>query len=431
MTQVSVCPASLLTCRIKKETAHNRTVCILISFLIILAGIGLFGVVTASEPTIVISSYEVRPDVIMPGGSALITVQVSNTAKGAAITKVGGDQTTGQSVTETRDINVYLSDVSLFGNGLQVESGDYRRVGEIGPGQSVPLTFLVQAPHQSGIFFPELHIATEGGRSLKYPIPVNVNDDSLVQKNPALQIIKEIPASVIPGENAEGTLLLHNDGETPASEIMVNISPTSPEISVSSQVVTHISRLGPGEDVSIPLTISTCRKTLEGISLLTCTLQYSTAAGNILHQTEQVPVKISGKPELSIAAVTSDPVRISEGIPFSLIVRIENTGTGDANGARAVIDAPIKGTKEAFVGKIEPDNDGPAVFYLQDAPAGDFQIPISVRMEHEGEEYVMEDIISLTIAPRGNSMLIPSVVILCLVGGGIVIYRRRKPEIRV
>ena len=428
MTQMSACPVSLLSYRLKTETVHYRTVCILISFLIILAGIGLTGIVTASEPTIVISSYEVRPDVIMPGGSALITVQVSNTAKGASVTKTGGDQTTGQSVTETRDINVYLSDVSLFGNGLRVESGDYRRVGEVGPGQSVPLTFLVQAPHQSGIYFPELHIATEGGRSLKYPIPVNVNDDSLVQKNPALQITKEIPDSVIPGENAEGTLILQNDGDTAASEIIVNISPASPEISVASKVITHISRLGPGEDVSIPLTISTSRKTPEGISLLVCTLRYSTAGGTILTQTEQVPIKISGKPDLAIAAVTSDPVRISEGMPFSLIVRIENTGTGDANGVRAVIDAPVKGTKEAFVGKIEPDNDGPAVFYLQEAPAGDYQIPIMIRMEHEGTEYVMDDTLSLTIAPRGNPLLIPAVIILCLIGGGIVVYRRRESE---
>ena len=115
-------------------------------------------------------------------------------------------------------------------------------------------------------------------------------------------------------------------------------------------------------------------------------------------------------------------------MPFSLIVRIENTGTGDANGVRAVIDAPVKGTKEAFVGKIEPDNDGPAVFYLQEAPAGDYQIPIMIRMEHEGTEYVMDDTLSLTIAPRGNPLLIPAVIILCLIGGGIVVYRRRQSE---
>lgn len=113
-------------------------------------------------------------------------------------------------------------------------------------------------------------------------------------------------------------------------------------------------------------------------------------------------------------------------MPFSLIVRIENTGTGDANGVRAVIDAPVRGTKEAFVGKIETNNDGPAVFYLQDAPAGDVQIPITIRMEHEGAEYVMDDLISLTIAPRGNPLFIPSVVILCLLGVGIVMYHRRK-----
>lgn len=428
MTLESVTLAPLSSCRKKKETHSDRTACIILSMLIILAGVGIAGVVTASEPTIIISSYEVRPEVIMPGGSALITVHVSNTARGASITKVGGDQTSGQSTTETRDINVYLSDVFLFGNGLQVQSGDYRRVGEVGPGQSVPLTFLIKAPHHSGIYFPELHIATNGGRSLKYPIPVNVNDDSLVQKNPALQIRKEIPASVIPGDDAQGTLILHNDGETAASEIIVNISQASPEISVASQVVTHISRLGPGEEVSIPLTISTSRKTPEGISLLTCTLQYSTAAGTILTQSEQVPVRISGRPDLAISAVTSDPVRISEGMPFSLIVRIENTGTSDANGVRAVINTPIKGTKEAFVGKIKPDNDGPAVFYLQDAPAGDYHIPITIRMEHEGAEYVMDDTITLTVATKGYPIIIPMVFILFLIGGGIVFYRRRQQE---
>lgn len=190
------------------------------SVILCLLFLSLFcGFCSASEPTIVITGYQVQPEVIMPGGSALITATVTNTAKAASMTTKSGTDP-AESVTETKEINAYIDDVELFGNGLEVISGDYRRVGEVGPGQSIPLTFLVKAPQKTGIYFPELHIATQGGRSLKYPIPVNVNDDRLVQKSPALLISKVLPDHVVPGQKLTGKLILKNTGETAASEVI-------------------------------------------------------------------------------------------------------------------------------------------------------------------------------------------------------------------
>jgi hypothetical protein len=301
-------------------------------------------------------------------------------------------------------------------------------VGEIGPNQEVPLTFLVKAPDKPGIYFPELHISTDGGRSLRYPIPVNVNDDSLVQRNPALQIHKELPSSIIPGDDAQGILILRNLGETAANEVIVNISSITPELSLTSPVITHHPRIAPGEEVQIPLTFTTSRSLSEGIASLNCMVHFSTASGTQCEQTEQIPVKITGKPELSIASVTTDPIHLSEGTPFSLIVRIENTGTSDANGVRVIISGPVKGTREAFVGKIEPDNDGPAIFYLQGAPAGDNTLPVTIQMEHEGETTRISDTISLAVPSRNNPYLVPVVLILVIVGSSSVLYYRRRSE---
>ncbi|HWQ65799.1 MAG TPA: hypothetical protein VN372_02895 [Methanospirillum sp.] len=388
---------------------------------------GIIGMVTASEPTIVVSSYQVQPEVIMPGGTAMITVVVTNTAQKASITSTGVPGS-GQSVTTTNDINVYLSDVYLFGNGLRVDSGDYRRVGEIGPGQSMPLTFLIQAPDYTGIYFPELHIATDGGRSLKYPIPVNVNDDRLIQKNPAIQVDKQFPDAVIPGENAEGSLVLHNTGETAASEIFVNISTKNQEVALKSPQTSHISRLGPGDQSTISLQIITSTEAAEGIQQIVCHIQYSTASGVIRQQDEIIPIRITGRPTLAIASVTSDPVRIQEGTPFSLIVRIENTGTGDAEGVRAGIHTSMAGTKEAFVGKIGKDNDAPAVFYLQNPPAGDLTIPITVHQQDDGESIDLHDTLSITISTRNQLPLLQILVILILVGVCAVLFQQSRKE---
>ena len=50
-------------------------------------------------------------------------------------------------------------------------SGNFKQVGEIGPGQSIPITFLIRAPARDGIYFPEIWIDVTGGESVRQPIP--------------------------------------------------------------------------------------------------------------------------------------------------------------------------------------------------------------------------------------------------------------------
>lgn len=81
-----------------------------------------------------------------------------------------------------------------------------------------------------------------------------------------------------------------------------------------------------------------------------------------------------GKSELGFVSVDTNPPRLTEGTPFDLTIRIENTGTGEAKQVSAKVDLPAEGTKEAFIGKIKPGNDAPAIFLLEGAKAGNLRI---------------------------------------------------------
>ena len=130
----------------------------------------------AGEPTVTISDYEVTPQVLMPGDLGTVTVTIRNTASSASFTeKTGPISSDTAGTTTVTDINVYIEKALLEGNGIEVVGDSYQRIGDLGPGQTIRITFLIRAPAKAGLYFPEVWIDTRGGRSTRYPVPVNVN----------------------------------------------------------------------------------------------------------------------------------------------------------------------------------------------------------------------------------------------------------------
>ena len=116
-----------------------------------------------NAPTVTISDYNISPPVMMPGSLGTITITVKNTASSASITERSGQLSQGDyTQVQTTDINVNIQNIHLEGNGIKVLTQDFDRVGESGPGQSIPITFSIQAPDKSGIYYPEVWIDTLG-----------------------------------------------------------------------------------------------------------------------------------------------------------------------------------------------------------------------------------------------------------------------------
>ena len=382
----------------------------------------------ASVPSVIITDYEVTPAVLLPGEQGIISVTVRNTADRATLTQSYLSDTT--ETTTNIDINAPIDSVTMVGNGIQVISEGYYRVGDIGPGQSIPLSFLIKAPAESGIYFPEIWIRVSDARSLKYPIPVNVNSEVSIQKRPQISIEKQLPASVTPGNNFNATILLENNGQLSASNLKISVNSSTSSITSKTASTYHIERLGPGESQAIAMEFSTDRNAPLGLRPVTLVVEYQEPDGSFQQQGETLGVNIRGKAELDISQITTDPERIQKGEQFTLIIRIENTGTDDAKSVDATIDIPLPGTKEAFVGKIEPANDAPAPFNLEADRSGEIPYTLTIRYEDDygpGEQ-VQE--LRLNVYENNNTTLILGIVILIILAGivGYWYFKvRRKP----
>ena len=172
---------------------------ILVIILAITAGM-MLPVSAAGDPTVQISEYQVSPSILMPDSLGTITVVLKNTASSASIKENAGVFANDFTTTKVTDINVNIENVQLEGKGILVVSNDFAHVGEIGPGQSLPLTFTIRAPPETGMYYPEVWIDTTGGRSTRYPIPVNVNTPVGIQKKAIMIVESSLPDMVNPGD---------------------------------------------------------------------------------------------------------------------------------------------------------------------------------------------------------------------------------------
>jgi hypothetical protein len=371
--------------------------------------------VTASIPTVIVTEYTVTPSVMIPGEEGIINVIVKNTAEQATFTQSYGYDT--GATTTSVDINAPIDSITLFGKGIEVIGGGYQRVGELGPGQSIPISFHIRAPPEPGIYFPEVWIRVTEAKSLKYPIPVNVNSEVQIQKKPQISIAKQLPASVIPGENFIATVVVTNTGQLPASNLQVTVNSSTTSLSSKTPGTLHIDRLGQGENRTLVMEFATDRKAPLGIQPVSLVLDYQEPDGSYQRQLETLGINIRGKAELAISQITTDPARIQQGDQFSLIIRLENTGTDDAKSVSARIEIPIPGSKEAFVGKIEPGNDAPAPFNLQADRSG--EIPYTLTILYEDDHGTAEERqdLHLTIYSQDRTGLIAGLFLLVLAGG--------------
>jgi hypothetical protein len=299
-----------------------------------------------------------------------------------------------------------------------VFSGNFKLIGALGPGQSIPFTFLIRAPPKDGIYFPEIWIDVTGGQSVRQPIPVNVNTQIAIMKKPALTALKSVPAAVNPGDELSAQVVLQNDGLSRADQITVTVNSSSPSITQKTTSTYHIGSLLRGENTTLAMVFSTDKKAPIGLNRVYLTIAYANPDGTLTTQTEVMAIHVMGRARIGIASVSVDPVRIKKGDAVSLIIRLENTGTDNANSVKASIDLPMSGGKDAYVGKIEPNNDAPAVFALQAGNPGTWPYNLTVRYEDDYGVQTQSETLQMTVTEGDSTILIVAALLILIMGGG-------------
>ncbi|MCK9579080.1 MAG: S-layer protein [Methanoregula sp.] len=371
-------------------------------------------------PTVTISDYKVTPSVLMPGSMGTITITVKNTASSASISEKSGQLSTDvYAVVKTTDINVNLENVKLEGNGITVLSSDFDRVGALGPGQSIQFTFSIQAPSSSGIYYPEVWIDTTGGKSVKYPIPVNVNTALGIQKGAILIMDSTLTGSQNPGDEIPISVTILNSGEMLADDVTLKIENVSATVAPKNTDLFHLGSVPAGEKKTVDLVLLSDKNTPSGLTKIPVTIQYNTLDGTRQTRLSGIDVLFKGKAELGFVTVDTNPARLTEGTPFDLTIRIENTGTGEAKQVSATVDLPVEGKKEAFIGKIKPGNDAPAIFLLEGAKAGNIPYTLTINYTDDMGEHTMTREMDLRVPPTDMSGTIITLLIILLILGAV------------
>ena len=134
-------------------------------------------------------------------------------------------------------------------------------------------------------------------------------------------------------------------------------------------------------------------------------------------QASSIDLTLDGKAELGIVSVDTNPSPIVAGTPFDITIRIENTGTGDAKQVSATIDLPADGTKQAFIGKIEPGDDAPALFLIENMKGGTYPYTLIVNYTDDMGVHIFTEPMSLRVPPSDSyGNVIFGLIVLVILG---------------
>ncbi len=395
--------------------------------LILLLLAGVFPLVSASpQVSVIVADYKVSPAVLLPGEEGTLTVTLKSITSGTTTSSVSYGQDVSQTTTS---ITPYIDSVILKSKDFEVLGGDSKFEGNIGPDQPVPVTFLIRAPQKSGMYFPEVWIRVRDGQSLKYPVPVNVNTQLSVLRTPSLALENTFPEPVKPGTKVEGTIRIMNEGSTQADNIRVFVNGTPPVAIPAGISSFMIDRLGSGMYREKNLSLLIDKNTQSGIIEVPVRMSYALLDGTIIEDSGSIGLDVRGESEISITSVETTPSRVKPGEPFDLIIRVQNTGTGEAKSVSATVNLPIKGAKEAFIGRIKAGNDAPATFVLEGTEAGEYAYHTTITYVDDWGTHTLEKDLVLTVADGGDSSAMIILILLILgAGAGGFWYMRRKNE---
>lgn len=156
-------------------------------------------------------------------------------------------------------------------------------------------------------------------------------------------------------------------------------------------------------------------------------LLYTDERGVEYNETRLVGLVASGRAALDIAKKTTEPVRIKENEPFTLTVKIENTGTGDASGVTAKLESPINGDMVAYLGEIKKDDYSNAIFTLDGTTGGKKTGVVRITYKDDFGEHEIQRELDLIVNPGNTTNMLPAIIVIAGIAGAIYVWKRRKP----
>lgn len=335
------------------------------------------------EPAVMISDYNVEPEVLMPGDKGTITVTIKNMDTQSSETKTTTTTTlsTTSSTTTASTISAEIDGIRLISRTRDIEwrsegskRTEYYNVGALGPGKSMTIALPIKAAAYAhdGTYFPEVYIEVDNGKNVRFPVPVKVDSSSV-------EILeKDIPSEISLSESKQIAIVVANNRPNSVRGVDVRVKSESDGLEFTPERI-FIGDLEAYEKKEVNFTLQTLGKFDQNREF---SFEVAYKNGDNVHHSEftsSVLVK-------SIADVRLILVNAPEFVLKGEIVKIDfDVANGMVKDIKAVSVVPaIEGLRilpsEYFIGDMEVGDVFSASFdiYTRDLSIGETTIPFTL-----------------------------------------------------
>ena len=316
----------------------------IISTLIFSALISLYIPTVHANPAIMISQYQLSPEILMPGDTAILTLQVKNaeTVATQTSTSASGGETTTTVHTLGVDIDKIWIDPATSGGKQIRATASYTDIGYLAAGASIEVNFklVVDKNMSEGIYFPIVNVDVSGGTDVIYPLLVKVSNAS-VDLLPT-----SVPSKISKGGTTELTITAVNKRENAVKEVIITPHGDGVEFVPQSYFIGSLAA-ATSEDV-----VFSTKPIETGVSNISFSVSYKN--GDNLH-TNSLVAPLSVIEALDVAPIiTNFPLSITKGGSSRISIEVYNAKTEKITG---VLVTPICNAtvipSQYFIGSME------------------------------------------------------------------------------
>lgn len=241
-----------------------------------------------------------------------------------------------------------------------------------------------------------------------------------------LNIYKYLPDYIEIGKEAKVWLKFENSG-IDLKNVHVFINTTSP-IGILNSNNFEIKKIKSGEAFNLSLNVIADPKAEPGLYPVLVLVEYETLYGEKRNLTEVLWINLKGKADINVADLKLEPFEIKEDEQLTIYVKVENSGTSDANSVSVSLELPFDGLKVAHLGLIPVKDDDLAIFILKPNKSGRYKGKIKIDYKDDLGFNSKIEPISLTVYPKNknNKPIFPILVLLLIFIIAAIVLKVRR-----
>jgi hypothetical protein len=148
-----------------------------------------------------------------------------------------------------------------------------------------------------------------------------------------------------------------------------------------------------------------------------------------IDKTQQIGINVLNRAKIDIASLKFDPEMPVKGQPVSMIARLENVGEGEARFVKASLNGfEGSGNTGAFLGRLERNDDAPAVFPFIPEKAGNQTATLLIEYEDDFGNYQRSENLTFSVS-RQEGNILPIALGAVLILAVAVFYMKKKGKL--